>query len=143
MKKNLRIILLALSVFVLLGVLFAPSLDKDKKDVSPTPVIEVENQARLIIYYDEGLTDSYQYIFKEEKSAFDMLKEIAQQEDISIETQQYDFGVFVKSIGGFESSSEMAWIYFVNGESATVAADQYKLKDDDLVEWKYIVPESE
>ena len=140
MKKNLRIIIysLILGILVFFGVSLAGSLDKKTVDVSPTPIVEVENQARLVIYYDDEITDSYSYAFTEEKSAFDMLKEIAQQENISIETQQYDFGVFVKSIDGFEGTSEMAWMYYVNDESGTVAADQYKLKGDDLVEWKYI-----
>ena len=33
-------------------------------------------------------------------------KNITAKENISLETQQYDFGVFVKSIGGKESSAE-------------------------------------
>ena len=35
----------------------------------------------------------------------------------------------------------MAWIYFVNGQSGSVASDQYQLKEGDLVEWKYVVPD--
>ena len=84
---------------------------------------------------------TYTIQVEEEATAFDALKNLAEKENISLETQQYDFGIFVKSIDGKESSAETAWIYFVNGESGTVAADLYKLKPGDVVEWKYIKPE--
>jgi hypothetical protein len=143
MTKKLRFIIysLGLIIFVFFSVSFLTSLDKKATDVSPTPVVEVEKQAYLVIFYGNETASSYQYIFTEEKTAFDILKDIAEEENIPIETQQYDFGVFVKSIGDFENTDKMAWIYFVNGKAGTVASDQYKLNDDDLVEWKYIVPE--
>ena len=37
-------------------------------------------------------------------------------------------------------SAQMAWIYHVNGESGTIAADKMKVNPGDTVEWKYIPP---
>jgi hypothetical protein len=74
-------------------------------------------------------------------NAFELLEAAANENDIELVTESYDFGVFVKSIDGLESSEAMAWIYFVNGESGSVATDQYQLKAGDLIEWKYIKPE--
>ena len=59
---------------------------------------------------------------------------------VQFDVTEYDFGIFVNSINDLESSNEKAWIYFVNGESAQVAADQYQLESGDIVEWKYITP---
>jgi len=73
-------------------------------------------------------------------TAFSVLKNTVEKENINLETKQYDFGVFVKKIGEFESTAKKSWIYFVNGESGQIAADQYKLKNGDKVEWKYVLP---
>ena len=59
---------------------------------------------------------------------------------IPIETERYDFGVFVKSIEGRLSTAERAWIYFVNGESGQVGADQYQIYPGDVVTWRYVEP---
>jgi hypothetical protein len=73
-------------------------------------------------------------------SVFDLLKEALDARQITYETKTYNFGVFVSSINGQVSGSDKAWIYFVNGQSAQVAADKYVLKPQDVVEWKYIEP---
>lgn len=73
-------------------------------------------------------------------TAYDILKYTANEKSLALEVENYDFGVFVKSINDLESTSEKAWIYFVNGESGQIAADKYELKSGDLVEWKYIIP---
>ena len=76
-------------------------------------------------------------------SAFDLLKEALDANQITYETKSYDFGVFVSSINGFVSGADHTWIYFVNGQSGQVAADKYILKPQDVVEWKYITPTGE
>lgn len=98
-------------------------------------------QTELKIDYGNGNVTSYQVNIPNPYSAFDSLKTVAEDNDITMETQQYDFGIFVKSIDGHESTAEMSWIYFVNGESGQVAADQHILNAGDVVEWRYIKPE--
>ena len=95
----------------------------------------------LVVDYGEGDPVVYSIEIAEGSTAFSLLKNITEKENISLETQQYDFGVFVKSIGGKESSAEMAWIYFVNGEAGTIAADQMNINPGDSVEWRFIKPE--
>ncbi|MBU0570110.1 DUF4430 domain-containing protein, partial [Patescibacteria group bacterium] len=77
---------------------------------------------------------------EEKLTVFGILEKFAEEEGVELESQQYDFGVFVKSIAGYEGSAETAWIFFVNGESGQVSADQYELKNGDVVEWKYLEP---
>jgi len=58
----------------------------------------------------------------------------------SFEAQQYDYGVFIAGINGVANnpSTHEYWTYSVNGQSATVGADQYELKDGDVVYWSYV-----
>jgi len=102
------------------------SLEQPQKNIS------------LTINFGDGQLQNFNYEFAGEKTAFDVLKETTQKENLPIETQNYDFGVLVKSIGGYENTTEKAWVYFVNGKSGTVAADEYVLEAEDVLEWKYL-----
>jgi hypothetical protein len=88
----------------------------------------------------EGISSSYILNTEEGQTAFSLLEKAEKLDEIVIETTEYEFGIFVDSINGFESSEDLAWIYFVNGQSGNVAADQYFLNPGDIVEWKYIEP---
>lgn len=106
-----------------------------------TPIDESAQQyISLVIDYGDGNSKTYE-TQATEGTAYGLLKMIAVENNIELNAESYDFGVFVKSLGGYESSSEKAWIYFVNGESGTVASDQYELSEGDMVEWRFIKPE--
>jgi len=92
----------------------------------------------LIVDYGNNNPKTYEYSFLGEKSAFDILKEVAEKEGIPIETQQYDFGTLITSINGFKSDEHAFWIYEVNGKPATVGANTYILKNGDIITWKYV-----
>jgi hypothetical protein len=100
----------------------------------------IENNLELIINFGDNNIKSYNTKTGLEATAFSILKEALEKDKITIETIQYDFGVFVKKIGEFESTAKKSWIYYVNGESGQIAADQMKLKNGDRVEWKYETP---
>jgi len=141
MIKKFRIITLGLLLVLiaLAGVIFL-SFSKNAK--LPSTNIEQSKQQAATFIVDFGNEEKLNAAYKWEgtKTVFDALVAIAQQEDIKIETQQYDFGVFVKNINGRENTAEKAWIYFVNGKAGQVAADKYELSPNDVVEWKYIIP---
>lgn len=101
------------------------------------------NTVEILVNFGDGRIVSEEFPYDLEQTPFSVLQMVVNKNELEMETENYDFGVFVKSISGFESTPEMAWIYFVNGESGSVAADQYKLKPGDLVEWKYITPEGD
>lgn len=71
---------------------------------------------------------------------YEALVSVASKNNITLQTKQYDFGVFVEGIGDQKNTTEKAWIYFVNGKSGEVASDKYTLKQGDTVEWKYTTP---
>jgi len=45
-------------------------------------------------------------------------------------------GFFIKEIDGVKGKAGSYWIYYVNGEEASVGVSNYILKDGDIVSWK-------
>jgi hypothetical protein len=115
----------------------------DNINQSKTLQDPISQNITLRVVYENGKTTEFAEPFKDKANALSILEDFSDENGISLDTQQYDFGVFVKSIDGFESSTEMSWIYFVNGESGSVAADNYTLNPGDVVEWKYLPPTDE
>lgn len=56
---------------------------------------------------------------------------------IDVEYDEYDFGVYVKSIGGIEGNDEYFWALYVNDEQSQTGADQTILEAGDKMEWRY------
>src|SRR3989344_7457034 len=140
MNKKFFLFILAASAVFLTAFFLIPGL---KVQTPPPPTKSAANleSAMIVINYGENDTSSDSIEVDEKSTAFSLLNNFAERENIPLETQQYDFGVFVKSVNGKESTPEMAWIYFVNGQSGQIAADQMKIKPGDTVEWKFIKPE--
>jgi hypothetical protein len=137
MKKKLFITLASILV-LLIGIFGFLSWRKDFIfQKSPTP--QISKEITLKINYGDGET-SYDLPATENTTAFSVLEEAANKDNLKLETKKYDFGIFVQAIGNKESTKELAWIYFVNGKSGEIAADKMNLKAGDLVEWKYIKP---
>lgn len=137
MNKRLKYFILLL-IILLAGVSLFYSV-KRTPDVSKVEV--AQTQATLVIDYGSGNKVASSFIPRPGQTVFDALKSVAEEKSIALDTQQYDFGVFVKAIGGYESSAEMAWIYFINGASGQIAADKQEIKAGDTVEWRYTKPE--
>lgn len=139
-----KVIAFSLGIFVFL-ILYA-GLKLATIDPSPKPQVaavadEVKMQtAKLVIDYEDGKTSQYE---KEtgELTAFSFLKIVAEENNIDLQTKQYDFGVFVESIAGKKSNQKKAWVYYINGDSANEAADKYLVQPGDKIEWKYKQPE--
>lgn len=104
---------------------------------SPPTQLESEKVSILEIDFGDGEKLSLPYKFEEGKSVYDVLSDALTQKGIPLEVQKYDFGILVKSIAGRNNTPQKAWVYFVNGVSGDVAADQYKLREGDQIEWKY------
>lgn len=138
--------MLFLIVLVSMGIILF--LNQDRKDTgqlkpigiqAPTAQSNLGNAAGLV----ESVVD-----FGDKKisstvsaqTAFEALEKIANQNSLELKTKKYDFGVFVESIGEYPNTSDKAWIYYVNGQSATQAADVQTVGDGDKVEWRYEKP---
>jgi len=137
MKKYWYLIIVAI-----IGIFFLSNKNNLKlNQPKPTPVPEVQEfKTSLILDYGNKNINQYEITAKEGDTAFSVLKSETEKQGIYLETQQYDFGVFVKKIGDLESTTKKAWIYYVNDVSGDKAADQYILKENDKVLWKYETP---
>lgn len=114
------------------------STSKEPQEVQETS--EIVSQVEVSIDFGNGNVTKETMDLKSGQTVFDLLLLLTERENLKIDSQKYDFGVFVKEINGFKSDSEKAWIYFVNGASGDIAADKYGVKSGDKVEWKYITP---
>lgn len=116
--------------------------------LSPSPVLvaktspsaTIETSTLIVDFGDETKIELKQVV-KSDATAYSSLVDALSSKGLDLKTKQYDFGVFVESISGYESSEKMSWIYFINGQSGQVAADKQPVKANDLVEWKYVKPE--
>lgn len=145
MKRNYLLLGIGLLIVAGAGVVGYLTLSAKPEAVG---TVEEEKQGEMpaakvsaVVDFGDGETFEYQKDFEEGKTAFSILMEMAEENQMEIETKEYDFGTLVEAIGGKENSTEQAWIYFINGESGQVAADKQELKTGDKVEWKFIKPE--
>ncbi|MBN1169375.1 DUF4430 domain-containing protein [Candidatus Woesebacteria bacterium] len=144
--KNKKVIFISSALLIVIFSLFViqnHQSSKEFRDSLPTTtdVESVNKTFKISIDYGDSNSLEEQYDISVNESVFSALEKITLDNQIPMETESYDFGVFVKSINGLDSDTEMAWIYFVNGQSGQVAADQYQLSSGDVVEWKYVQPE--
>jgi len=71
-------------------------------------------------------------------TVMDALQETVKLTGLAFDTTQYDFGEIVEQIGDLRGGQDNKyWIYYVNGESATIGADANVLNPGDVVEFKF------
>lgn len=78
--------------------------------------------------------------YEDNMSAYDALKILADNYEISVKTSGIGQKVYIKGINGlmeFDYGSRSGWKYKVNGSYPSVGAGGYVLKDGDQVEWIY------
>lgn len=103
---------------------------------SATDTKETEKNEQLVsltvTFPDETVTQDFNY--QDGQTAYSVLKDF---DKVTVQMKQYDFGVFVEKINDLESNLHDTWIYYINGESGKIAADQATLNPGDQIEWKY------
>jgi len=138
MKIKLRLWLVIVLVLATVG-LGAYKLLKSAPQPTPSPSPKGSPSGTPVI-----TISSYTLIndgTKQDETAFSILKADLDVKNILYTTKTYDFGIFVESIDGKISGTDMAWIYYVNDKSGDIASDKYTLKAGDVVEWKYEKPQ--
>lgn len=74
-------------------------------------------------------------------TAFDQLVEACKSHSIHLDKEESAFGsAYVKGLANiyeFDFGDLSGWMYCVNGEYSKVGAGEYKLRDGDVVEWRY------
>ncbi len=134
-----------MGVILLIGVgVFAGRIRSDIENLSAASMGQVlyeklfqENS--LIIDNGSGNVQTLEIRIKKGSSAFDLLKKGAGKLELDLKTKTYeDIGVFIEAIGDKENGQDgKYWLYYINGEMPSVAADKQLLKAGDKVEFRF------
>lgn len=120
--------LLGLSVISIQKSLISHPLNTETRETKPIT---------LLIDTGDGNPRGFE-IEKNQVTAFDVLKEICEKNNIEISSAQYDIGVFIKSIAGRENGEgNKYWIFYVNGEMSQSAADKKIVNAGDAIEFRF------
>ncbi len=131
-------------IFSLLVVIFilgykSWSLHRSFLTILPSPApTGTPRSATTIIDMDTKTITAYTRNISASESAFSLLQAVASRQNLHITTKKYSFGILIEAIGNLSNSKNKAWIYFVNGQAASVGADSYQVRSGDTIEWKYI-----
>lgn len=109
-----------------------------KNEPEQNRVERLERDERLVIDFGNGEKIVAENLPAEGLSVYEVLVEVLKDREVELEIEEYDFGTLIKSINGKENTLDKAWIYFVNGESGSVAADKQVIAAGDEIEWRYI-----
>ena len=142
MKKNI-FIKIGIGIIIIIGgwiicsnIVEQSSIQKEVGSLSVQDSVEKE----IVLIIDNG--EEEPQIFKAEGkegiTAFDLLKNKAEESGLVLKTKTYDIGVMIEAIGEKENGQDgKYWLYYVNGEMASVSADKEEIKPGDEIEFKF------
>lgn len=111
-----------------------------QQEEQPDEVVEEVAAVNVSITGVDGAIAQDYVEYEDNMSAYDALKILADNYEISVKTSGIGQTVYVKGINGlmeFDYGSRSGWKYKVNGSYPSVGAGGYVLKDGDQVEWIY------
>ncbi|TSC96743.1 MAG: hypothetical protein CEN88_285 [Candidatus Berkelbacteria bacterium Licking1014_2] len=124
MKKNIIAFIIIIVIFGLIGTFSsltkAPTTTNQQNNNQQST--EADKQTKITYSGEEG------------KTALELLKK-----QTTVETKTSgELGEYVVTINGLPTAAEAGkyWLFYVNGQMATVGADKYQTKTIDTIEWR-------
>ena len=142
MRENIfNKILIGIIVILTACFLFSGVINRfvgEEKTTDPL-IPEEKSGEEVILVIDNGVKlETFMVEFSEGITAFDLLKNKAEELNLDLEIKTYDIGVLIEAIGDEENGRDgKYWMYYVNGEMPMVASDKNKIKVGDKVEFKF------
>lgn len=136
MKKKIG--LLAVLISLVGGVYWFGYRETPEVNKNITAEVVGEEEVYLTIDFGDEIS-SYSGVLSDEDTVLTILRRFSEDKH-ELLIKDYDFGSLVVGIDGKENISDKSWIYFVNGNSGEVGADQKVVEKGDAVEWRYIKP---
>lgn len=99
-----------------------------------TEIVNKSQSGEIII-----LDKRVEFSFEEGDSLLDAMSELKNSGQISFEGKEFSaMGFFVEEINGFKQlpRERKYWRYYVNNKEASVGISNYKLKNNDSIQWK-------
>lgn len=140
-KKIIIIVGLIISLIIIFliihpSVLRTPPLSRGGINTQIVPkALSVNNVKVSLVILDKR----YEAEVKEGSTVFEAMKKIKE------ENNKFDFkytentglGVFIDEINGLKGGIDGYWIYYINGVESNVGVSNYKIKNEDIISWKY------
>jgi len=125
----------AIAIVVIAGIYVLGEEKFNKSNVTETNNEKIN--ATLIIDFG-NYTWNYSMQLENGSTVYDLLLEASHQHNFSITATYYPQfdSYFIEEINGVKGGNGKYWQYWVNGEYAMVGANAFKLKNNDVVEWK-------
>ena len=100
---------------------------------------EITIQTSLQIDRQDGSTVKvFSVKMEKDSTSLGQLQKAAWDNNIPLEIKTESFGAYVDSLDGLKGGTDgKYWMYSVNGKEASVGADQYKLAEGDVAEWRF------
>jgi len=132
-------IVCALLVILTLGATWKLSALK-KQAATPAPATLGANEVVLPKQVTVTIRDQDEKTFnadwQADDTAWSVLQGLAAEGKITLDSQQYDFGIMVKEINGVKGGEGgKYWMYYVNGNPPSIGADSYILGPGDSILW--------
>ena len=142
MRKFSILILVLIAIVVVTGTaIFTVGTNRTAELESRTFITEDRTEQGIVRAVIDVQSLSYEVFTPEGSTAYDLMVAAAsKQDDFSFQGQNFPgIGFFVEEINGLaqDKKSGMYWIYYINGQTAQVGVSQYKLKNNDIITWKY------
>ena len=148
-KKNYALILavaLAAILFIALTDLSSPDdyygNEVTKDDPIGAVTFSITCEAIRDEYGTGAILEPEMLLIEEGDTAYSVLIDAARKYSLLINntgTEAMPYVAGIDNLSEFDYGDLSGWTYLVNGESPSVSAAQYKLKDTDTVEWRYVL----
>lgn len=145
-----KYIVLSALIGLIAGLFFGAVIDRAiilARYALPAPIQQNQkaNAASIMIDYGNGTVETIPNIdIQNGETLLAFLARTLQNKQIPLETKTYKgLGALVTKIGGKTNGANGAyWQYWVNGMFAEAGAAQYVVKPGDVIEWKFVPPQS-
>lgn len=118
------------------------SENKSKENVNSNNDKKVESKSNITII--DGINNKIIVSQKAEFNGEDVAKvtmRVLDEAGVKYKATTMADNTYFSSIAGLKERAEgpaSGWCYFVNGEKPSLSSGAYKLKKDDVIEWKYL-----
>ncbi|MFA6272224.1 MAG: DUF4430 domain-containing protein [Patescibacteria group bacterium] len=100
-------------------------------------IADVQINVNLVITVD-GQSTAYATTIQNYSSVLDVLRKSAVDNNLALDTQESSYGVYVNALSGkMGGDNNKYWLYYVNGESATMGVADYIVQEGDSIEFKF------
>lgn len=121
---------------------FSASITIDVSDiVANYDTLDKGLQSEEFVPKSGKLIDSKSCEFTQGQTAYDLLIKAAEENNIKLETQSSEYGVYIYAINSIPQGAcgqSSGWMFSVNGTTPEVGADAYELKSGDKVEFFFV-----